>query len=145
MEREGCRRTARFSSSLSEAFRRERRRGGVSASLSEARRLRESLAGSLEGSLEGSLGGLQTPQKPFGVVEAQVLWKTAWEGRSERTRETRRVRATQVGLGGEVGGVGGRHRGAAQDAQVERIDVLDGIVTDNAAPNVRQIGLLHVR
>ena len=144
MEREGCRRTARFSSSLSEALRRERRRGGVSASLSEARRLRASLAGSLAGSLDGSLGSLQTPQKPLGV-ETQVLWKTAWEGRRERTRETRRVRAAHVGLGGEVGCVGGRHRSTAQNAQVERVDVLDGFVTDDAAPNVRQVGFLHVR
>ena len=137
MEREGCRRTARFSSSLSEALRRERRRGGVSASLSEARRLRASLAGSLAGSLDGSLGGLQTPQKPLGV-ETQVLWKTVWERRRERTR-------AHVGLGGEVGCVGGRHRSTAQNAQVERVDVLDGFVTDDAAPNVRQVGFLHVR
>lgn len=60
------------------------------------------------------------------------------------TRETRRIRAAEVGLGCEVGRVGWRHRGAAQDAQVERVDVLDGLVADDAVVVVLQVGFLHV-
>lgn len=67
------------------------------------------------------------------------------EASGRATRETRRVRAAQVGLAREVGGVGRRHGSAAQDPQVERVDVLDGLATDDAVAAVQQVGFLHVR